>query len=185
MLSIFVDNLGARQNSELNSDRRSVVVLGDSMLSKLEGWRMSNRSTHVSIKSFPGATTYDMCDYIKPVLRKKPDNIVIHIGTNNLKLQEPDEVADQIIQICETIENECPDSTISISELIQRSDDEQLSNKVSEVNKALKSFCRSRNYRVINHSNISKDCLNSRGLHLNKKGVAFLASNINNHLRHH
>ena len=37
------------------------------------------------VKSFPGAATIeDMEDFVKPLLRKKPDNEVLHIGTNDL-----------------------------------------------------------------------------------------------------
>ena len=31
-----------------------------------------------------GATTEDMLDYFKPMVRKKPDTVIIHTGTNDL-----------------------------------------------------------------------------------------------------
>ena len=33
----------------------------------------------------PGSTTDDMIDYVKPVTRKKPDVIIMHVGTNDLR----------------------------------------------------------------------------------------------------
>ena len=41
------------------------------------------------VKYFPGATTEDMEDFIKPILRKELDNIIIHVGANDVKAQEP------------------------------------------------------------------------------------------------
>ena len=31
-----------------------------------------------------GCSTEDMTNYIKPIARKKPDNILLHVGTNDL-----------------------------------------------------------------------------------------------------
>ena len=32
----------------------------------------------------PGSTNEDMLDYIKPILRRKSDTLIIHIGINDL-----------------------------------------------------------------------------------------------------
>ena len=37
----------------------------------------------VNVIPFSGATIEDMYDYLKPMLRKCPDNIILHVGTNN------------------------------------------------------------------------------------------------------
>ena len=46
----------------------------------------------VKVKNHSGATTEDICDFIKPEVRKKPDIIIVHAGandiTNNTKLFE-------------------------------------------------------------------------------------------------
>ena len=47
------------------------------------------------VKSFPGATVQDMLDYSKPILRKKPDIIIYHTGTNNLYIDDaPNEIVE-------------------------------------------------------------------------------------------
>ena len=38
----------------------------------------------VNIRFHPGTTTEDIVDFIKPVIRKKPDAVIIHAGTNDL-----------------------------------------------------------------------------------------------------
>ena len=34
------------------------------------------------VKLFPGATVEDMEDFIKPITRKSPDKLILHVGTN-------------------------------------------------------------------------------------------------------
>ena len=73
---------------------------------------------------------------------------------------------------------------ISISGLINRSDDEALPCKVPDVNKLLKECCKQKNWGFVDHSSISiTSHLNRSGLHLNKKGTTRLAQNFINHLR--
>ena len=47
---------------------------------------MSNPTQPVTVKSFFGANLEDMDDFIDPILRKKPDQLVLHIGTNDVRL---------------------------------------------------------------------------------------------------
>ena len=39
--------------------------------------------------SFPEATIEDIQDFIKPVLKRKPQKLILHLGTNNLKIDKP------------------------------------------------------------------------------------------------
>ena len=43
-----------------------------------------SRDHTVKIKPHPGATSIDMCDYIKLKLRHQPDVIILHCGTNDI-----------------------------------------------------------------------------------------------------
>ena len=63
---------------------RKIAIVGDSMLKHLKGYKMS-KENKVKISTFPGSTTRDMFDHIKPVIRKKPDQVIIHVGTNSLR----------------------------------------------------------------------------------------------------
>ena len=38
----------------------------------------------IKIRKYPGVSSTDILDHIKPSLRKDPDQILIHAGTNNL-----------------------------------------------------------------------------------------------------
>ena len=69
------------------------------------------------MKSFSGASTSDMKDHIKPTLRKAPQQIVLHIETNDLRDTKPEAVADNIVDIARQIENES-DAKVVTSELV-------------------------------------------------------------------
>ena len=60
------------------------------MVKHLDGYRKSKMDTRVKVglSTFPGCTIFDMADYIKPILRKNPQKLVLHVGTNSLKGRE-------------------------------------------------------------------------------------------------
>ena len=39
-----------------------------------------NTNCKIYLKSFSGATTADMEDYMKPSVRKSPDHFILHVG---------------------------------------------------------------------------------------------------------
>ena len=69
-----------------SAKRKEVFIVSDSIFKNLQGRKIS-RSAKVKVSLFPGCTTstMDMRDHIKPTLRKNPDAIVIHVGTNSLR----------------------------------------------------------------------------------------------------
>ncbi|KAM7437491.1 hypothetical protein ABFA07_012856 [Porites harrisoni] len=136
-------------------------------------------SAKVKISSFPGCSTQDMRDHIRPILRKNPDEIVLHVGTNSLRSStSARECAEEIVNLAHMISDESS-AKLSISSLVSRADEEALGVKVSGVNKILRKFCNQNDWGYVDHSNISADHdLNRSGLHLNAKGTARLASNF-------
>ena len=45
---------------------------------------LSKSSNKVNAKFYPGAITEYITDHLRPAMRKKPDAIIIHTGTNDL-----------------------------------------------------------------------------------------------------
>ena len=75
-----------RISTDPNSAAR-IIIAGNSMIKNLNGYKMSTRNSKVQVSTFPGCSTLDMEDHIKPILRKKPDKLVIHVGTNSLRVR--------------------------------------------------------------------------------------------------
>ena len=81
------------------------------------------------------------------------------MGTNDIKDKSPNEIVDNIVDICQDI-------TI----------------KQITVNNLISKLCRQRSWGLIRHNNITTNHLNSYGLHLNKAGSSVFAKNVINYL---
>ena len=120
-----------------------------------------------------------MADYIKPILRKKPNKLILHVGTNNLKSrQNSTQCADEIMKLGESIKSSIPETELVISGLITRADDVLLTHKVDQVNAALKQSCLQKKWVFIEHTNITSNQLNNSKMHLNKFGTSTMARNF-------
>ena len=73
------------------------LIVDDSMWPGIDKRRISKRDRKVKIKNFPGATVDDMYDYVKPMLKKCPDNIILHVGTNNTVNESSKEVLGKLL----------------------------------------------------------------------------------------
>ena len=67
------------------------VILKYSMVKDIKCWKMSNRTRKLVVKRFSGAKTKDK-SYVIPTVEQKPDNTILHTGTNELKtIDTPEE----------------------------------------------------------------------------------------------
>jgi len=66
------------------------------------------------IKSFSGATVEDLNDNIKPSLKRKPKNIILHVGTNDLKRENAKDIATKIDRLCKSIKSDHPQMSVSL-----------------------------------------------------------------------
>ena len=103
---------------------------------------MSGPNSKVQVSSFPGCTPNDMADYIRPIVRRKPDSIIIHVGTNSLRNSNSSrKCADEIVDIGH-MQVDQEGISVAISSLAVRADDNELAKRVKEINKILRKFCR-------------------------------------------
>ena len=68
--------------------RKNVFIIGDSMIKGLAE-RGISKDHNVKVRPQPGRTTEEIEDHIKPILRKNPDVIIIHSGTNDVTNDKP------------------------------------------------------------------------------------------------
>ena len=151
----------------------TILIVGDSVLAGIEQKRISgNRS--VNIRIFPGATTHDMHDYLKPLLKKNPDNIILHFGTNNSVNKTYRNILSVILSLKNFIEKLRPECKVILLNMIYRSDNGKASLAVKNVNDHLDAL----NIDVVDNRNIVGNCLNNSGLHLNSTRYGNLAINF-------
>ena len=63
--------------------KNTTLIVGESIISGIDQQRLSVKGRIIKVRSFPRATINDMYDYIKPLLKKVPDNVILHVGTND------------------------------------------------------------------------------------------------------
>ena len=173
------------QQPESPTPSDTTVIIGDSIIKGLRRDLLSRAAKQrVTVRSFPGATATDMKHYLQPSIATKPREMILHIGTNDLKHHSPRVVAEQIVDLGNLVSSSSPDTKVTISALTQRYDEASLGDKVKDCNKVIKTFCNQNGWGFVKHPNIDETCVNNQKLHLNKKGIAILASNLVSHITH-
>ena len=132
------------------------------------------------VKPFPGATVSDMEDYVKPLVRRSPENVILHVGTNDLRSCPPRNIADSILNIVTQVKQDSPTTSAGVSGLIVRTDNDALARKARQVNSILRDYCEHNKIAFMNNSNITAEHLNHKGLHLNRQGSVALQENFVN-----
>ena len=159
---------------------QNVVVCGDSIVNGLDSKGLSNKEMKTVVRSFPGATSRDMVDFIKPHIKSKPDVFILHVGTNDMT-KNVSSTYKNIESIIKYVKDESPDTNIVLSDVCFRKD-KDLESKRKSINLDLDKIGNYCNIPIIKNSNIDESCLSRKKLHLNRKGLAKLAINFKNHL---
>ena len=70
---------------ETSSPKLNIEIVGDSMINGITPTGLSSKcKNRFRIKPYEGAISEDLVDHICSVLRRKPDVIAMHIGTNDM-----------------------------------------------------------------------------------------------------
>ena len=163
---------------ERTNDRKKIFIVGDSLVNCIQENGL-NKQHDVQIKRHGGASTKDIKDHIKPVLRKKPNLIIVHAGTNDLTNDRVNTI-DNWNEIIESAKRESPDTEIVFSTLTIRKDRPGMPKRVKALNSKIREFCEKNNVKVISNANVDENCLSAKKLHLNQRGNSVLARNFLN-----
>ena len=82
---------------------------------------MSRRKT-IKVRTFPGATINDMKFFALPLLKKKSDVVIIHVGTDDAPHFTPDEMFKNMKELLLLIQKMVPSGKIIISTPVIRVD---------------------------------------------------------------
>lgn len=159
------------------SSKSRIYVCGDSIVNGLENNGLSDKNHSTNVKSFSGATSIDMIDFIKPIATKKPDAIVLHIGTNDIS-KSIINTGENIQRIIDHIKETSPVTEVLLSNICHRGDKTIYKEMVKDRNKEIFEVATSNNLRLIDNHNIDDSCLTKKKLHLNRKGFSRLAINM-------
>ena len=119
-----------------------------------------------------------MKDYITPIARKQPNILIIHTGTNNVRDGKPKDIVDKLVKLQRYAKSISPDTNIVFSNIIRRQDykQEQLGQKITEINSLLALECKKYKIDLIDHINVTG--IGRKGLHPNNLGKEQIAGNL-------
>ena len=157
----------------------TTLIMGDSTVSGLTEKKMS-RNRKVKIRFFPGAKIKDMFHYAIPLLEKKPDYIILHVGTNDAPYKGGSDISNEILELMRFIKEKhpgCKKITLSAPTIPTDNYNANKENEsfISSLNKSDVSY--------ITHDNIIKKHLYRDRLHLNRIGFTILAENFLSFIR--
>ena len=132
----------------------------------------------VKIRKYPGASSIIILNYIKHSLRKAPEQIIIHAGTNGISNNTT--YLKNIKNIVKMVKETCKDTKRSFSSVICHTDTKDITDTINTANSHLENYCKQQNVGFINNGNIKKLDLNSKALHLYERGSSELAKNLLN-----
>ena len=100
------------------------------------------------VRPFPEASADDMHHYLRSLLQKCLDTVILHVGTNNCVNESPRVVQDKILK--PFIQNSLQQRKIIISNVINRTDNSKASLTVENLNNHLNSL----ELNIIDYGNI-------------------------------
>ena len=127
----------------------TTLVCGDSIIAGLEEKKLNSHG-NVKLRAFKGATVQDMVFNLVPLLNKKPDHVILHIGTNNCTDESSDAVMKRIDELVTFIESKNPTFSITLSTPTIRFDN----SKATLTCKHLTEKIKNSSLKVINNDNI-------------------------------
>ena len=177
---------GNNENSKRREKRRTVYILGNSMVKKVNGYLLTKKvwhKYHVKVQSFSGATVSCMVEHVKPTLwNDKLDHMILHTRINDLRSEKKsNQIAKSLIDLAMSLTSD--GNSVVVSGIVPRSDD--LNNKSKEVSSCLELMCGEINIHSISHrESIDPSIhLNESKLLLNLSGVKVFAEHFSKFLK--
>ena len=168
-------------NSHEMAPKKYYELIGDSHMNNIYENGLRTKERKVNIKRWQGGKSVDMLDIIKPLIRKKPDEIIVHVGCNDITNNS--NYLTNVKKISEMVNEETPETKLTFSGIMIRKDNKDIKeHTIREINSKLKNYCQQNNLGFIDNSNIDESYLGKQKLHLNKRGSSLLAKNIMDHM---
>ena len=112
-----------------------------------------SKKNNIKIKTNPGAANEDIIDYIKPSIRKKPNFLLVHSGTNDLTngINTMAKIR-KVVATVEEIDNERK-IKLGFSSIFCREDVDK-TDEIIAVTDRLQKYCLSKGLLFADNSNI-------------------------------
>ena len=149
-------------------------VIGDSIIQGLDERRLGKNNKNVKVRCFPGSTIDDMFHCCKPITKKNPSFIILHVVTNDADKYTSREILKTLLSLKSFIQSELSTCKIILSTPTFRIDKGKCAVLIKHFNKQLRNL----NKDILNNDNILGKHVGRILLHLNGRGIGRLAMNI-------
>ena len=172
-----------KDRSASASSVNSVILLGDSMVKRIKGQKLS-QSKLVNVISRSGAKVEHLSNMIMDgSIQLQTHELIVHVGTNNTQ-ENAETISKKLESLCQMAQQKHDIENITISSIIHRKRESKGEyDKIVSTNKLVQQICYSHNWKFINNDNIHQGLLASDGVHLGHIGITTLARNLIRHLR--
>lgn len=174
----FNDN-NHNYKKDVNIRRKPLILLvGDSTIKNISGYQLKQncKDTNIMVRSHVGGKIKNIKNLIIDMLEDvKPNAVCIHVATNDISSgRSIDEIVIDMENLVDLIQRQGIVPVISL--ITQRAD--KFSSKVEIINKRLIILCNHLGVGYIDHTNITKDSLNTGGLHIARENTSLFSNNF-------
>ena len=139
-----------------------------------------NVNHQVKIVNFPGGTSKKILEKLDVIIKEKPDDVIVHVGTNDITNNV--NLLTNVNKIFNKVSKELPSTSIVFSLMINRKNKTNIQKTLTDTNSRLEKFCMQKGTSFIANSGIKEFQLGKRKLHLNKKGNIAFAKDLLYHI---
>ena len=139
------------------------------MLTEIAGKGLSKKH-NVQVTSFSGGTSEKIIQNVDDLLINKPDDIVIHAGTN--EITNGVNLFNSVRKLVKQVSDISPRTTVAFSLIIVRKDKKHIEQPLTDTTR-LKNYCGQKGISFIENSNTKETHLGKKKLYLNKTGKSF------------
>ena len=132
------------QVSKAKPEKKShIEIIGGSMLNDIHE-RGMNKDENIKVKigKYPGTSSINVLDHIKPSLRKAPEQIIIHADTNDISNNT--NYLKNVKNIMKLVKENCKDTKLSFFSVICRSDVKDIADTINTTNLTYKTTANSK-----------------------------------------
>ena len=165
-------------NSDQNNSTqpmKTIKIIGDSMLLGIDEKKVRDNNL-IRIRPHSGAKSYDMVDLVKVSVRRKPDAIVIHVGSNDFNNpKEKINTVEHMEEVFRHVIKESPKTQLAYSLTFNRYDKKKNSaetnRRIKQTNEQMKVLCRRYGAKIVDNSNMARSLLDyNKGWHPTNEG---------------
>ena len=158
-----------KDNSKSIKEKEKVILVGDSIVSGVNGKGLSTDKFTTVVRDIPGATSDDMVHHTIPFAEENPKKLTVHAGTNDIYINI--DTIGSYEKIYNYVKANANKTELIFSEICCRGHRKGVMNEVKTLNKKIEEFCKSKNLALIRHSDVNRNCLAIKKLHLHEKGI--------------